>query len=637
MQIDFSQDLNVSYRRHFFLLIRLILAVLVFGLCVFELFLSFRGLSSPVAMDQAQVARQIARGEGRTTKFLRPLDIQDQHKIVKTKAPKAEREKVAPNFNAFPDTYNSPLYTHILAGALRATGYHRFEEKRMDCEVSNIYNGDRVIAGVSMVFFLISLILAYFLFSSVFDEVLASTVVAFMGLSHLMLRFAVSGLAQPLLMCELLAAAFFIVAAAKSENRGTEFKTILCNIAVYAILVLASLSHPLGAWCLVGYAIYSSFAFRPLGMYGVFGLIFLALAVYFPESARLEPMGGLTPKFLHSIYSAFGSDNVDLLMRSTSDAAVPFSNSNFFLRLLGYIFNHLNSLYAYMGGILVTPFFLLALFNKYKRSSTEQLKWAVCAMWLATGVGMTCFGHAGEMDEDQLFIIFTPFFAAYGTALVFNFLARLQLGTGFGAVRALTIFFMLLLSSGTFMFNLPQELSFSILTSARGIPQYPPYYPPALNGKLHDMTTPEDVIITDQPWAVAWYADRKALWLPRTIDTLTQNIEPTFAKAGQGIQGFLITPSSHAMTQGGMSGIASTYGDFAPLVMEGKLLQMVPKHNMAFAELFNNQGNSQVRSRTLANLVSSQGEYHFRNFLLGADIVYYSKNDVSDLANKPEK
>lgn len=633
MFTEISQDMHESYRRHFFFLIRLILAVLIVGLCVFELFLSFRGLNSPVAMDQAQVARQIARGEGRTTKLLRPIDVVDQHKVLKDAAPKAEKDKAAPNFNAFPDTYNAPLYTHILAGALRATGFHRFEEKRMDSEVSNIYMGDRIIAAVSMVFFLISLILAYFLFSALFDEVLASTVVAFMGLSQLMLRFAVSGLAQPLLMCELLTAAFFIIAAVKSENQGSELKTILCNLMVYTLLVLLSLSHPLGSWCLIGYTIFSIFAFRPFGMYGVFGLLILVLAVYLPESARLAPMGGSVTKFLHSIYSSFGSDNAELLMRSTSDAAVPFSNSNFFLRLLGYLFNQQSTLYAYMGGIVVTPFFILALFNKYKRSTAEHLKWAICAMWLATGVGMTCFGHAGEMDEDQLYIIFAPFFAAYGTALVFNFLARLQLGTGYAAVRALTIFFMLLFSSGSFMFALPQELSFSILTSARGIPQYPPYYPSALNGKLHDMTTPEDVIITDQPWAVAWYADRKALWLPRTIDTLTMDIEPIFAKAGQGIQGFLITPTSHGASKGGMAGLASANGDFAPLVMEGKLLQMVPKHNMAFTELFNNQGNSQVRSRTLASLVSSQGEYHFRNFLLGADIVYYSKNDVSEAAS----
>lgn len=634
MLTELSQDTNETYRRHFFFLIRLILAVLIVGLCVFELFLSFRGLESPVAMDQAQVARQIARGEGRTTKFLRPIDVVDQNKVIKARASKANKDKAAPDFDAFPDTYNAPLYTHILSIALRVSGFHDFEKTRMDSESSNIYTGDRIIASVSMIFFLISLILAYFLFSALFDEVLGSTVVAFMGLSQLMLHFAISGLAQPLMMCELLAAAYFIVAAVRAENRGKDFQTILHNLMVYALLVLLSLTHPLGAWCLIGYAVFSAFAFRPIGMYGVFGLLILASAVYLPESARLAPMGGSVDKFIHSIYSAFGSDNAELLMRSTSDAAVPFSNSNFFLRLLGYLFNQQSTLYAYMGGIVVTPIFILALFNKYKRSTVEHLKWAVCAMWLTTGVGMTCFGHAGEMDADQLYIIFAPFFAAYGSALVFNFLARLQLGTDFGAVRALTIFFMILLSSGAFMFELPRELSFSILTSARGIPHYPPYYPPALNGKLHDMTSKTGIIVTDQPWAVAWYADRKALWLPRTIDTLTADIEPIFAKAGQEIQGFLITPSSHGMTKGGITGLISAHGDFAPLVLEGKLLQMAPKHNMAFVELFNNQGNSQVKSRSLANLVSSQGEYHFRNFLLGADIVYYSKTDVSDISSK---
>lgn len=623
-------DESATYRKRFFFLIRLILAVLIAGLCIFELFMSFRGLNSPAAMDQAQVARQIARGEGQTTKFLRPVDVVDQAQIIKQTAPKKEREYAAPDFNHFPDTYNAPLHTRALAAAIRLTGYHRFEEKRIDSEISNLYGGDRVVAAVSMLFFLISLILAYFLFSSVFDEVVASTVVAFMGLSQLMLKFAVSGLAQPMMMSLLLGASFFILAALKANREDAFFKTLFFNLLAITLLVLLGLSHHLGAWCLIGYSIFAAFAFRPFGMYAVIALGALAVGIALPEMLLLSPMGGFTPKFLHSIYAAFGSDNAELLMRSASNAAVPFNNANFFLRLLGYLFNQQTTLYAYMGGIVVTPFFILALFNKYKRPACERLKWAICAMWLATGLGMTCFGHAGEMDEDQLHIIFAPFFAAYGTALVFNFLARLQLGAGFAAARGLTVFFMLLLSSGAFMFHLPEELGFSILTSARGIPQYPPYYPPALNGKLYDMSNAEDVIITDQPWAVAWYADRKALWLPRSIDTLTQDIEPVFTKARQGIQGILITPSSHTMGKGGFPSITAANGDFAPLVLEGKLLQLVPKHNMALTELFNNPGNNQVKSRSLAGIASSQGEFHYRNFLLGADIVYYSKDDVSD-------
>lgn len=621
---------NEQYRRSFFLLIRLILVVLIAGLCVFELFLSFRGLNTPEAMDQAQVARQIARGEGMTTKFFRPIDIIDQNRTI----PKIDGVKAPLDFNHLPDTYNSPLHTGVLALALKLTHFDRFDSTRMDSEISNIYGGDRVIAATSMIFFIISLFLAYFLFSHLFDEVLGSTVVAFMGLSQLLLQYAVSGLAQTMMMTFLLAAAIACVSAISAQRNHRMASAFLLNIVAFTFLVLLALSNSLGAWILLGYVFFSAFWFRPIGLHAVFGFIVFALGFGLPEHFQLLPMGGSVTKFLHSVYSSFGSDNMELLMRSSSDAAVPFSNSMFFLRALGYLFDQLPHIHAYMGGIVVAPFFLLALFNRFKSDSAEGLKWAVFIMWLGVCIGMTCFGQGNEeLCNDQLFIIFAPFFAAFGTALVFNFLARLKLGTEFYAFRGLTIFFLLLVSAGSFMFKLPQELSFSILTSARGIPQYPPYYPPALNGKLYDMTNKDDIIVTDQPWAVAWYADRKALWLPRTIDTYVKDLEPIMRDAGQNVQGFLITPSSHTTGKGGFATITQANGDFTPLVLEGKILQLVPKHNIALTELFNSQGNSQVRSRTLANIVSSQGEFPHRQFLLGADIVYYSKEDVSHLSN----
>lgn len=627
---NINQFSSAQTRRNFFILIRLILAVLIAGLCIFELFLSFRGLNSPEAMDQAQVARQIARGEGQTTKFFRPIDIIDQHRTL----PGKKIDKKALPFDKLPDTFNAPLHTHVLAAALRVSGYHKFEEKRMDGEVTNIYGGDRVVAATSMAFFVLSLVLAYFLFAQLFDEVLSSTVVAFMGLSQLMLQFAVSGLAQPMMMCFLLGAAYFIRLALRSNKRGADIKTVFVNAVVFFLLVLMALSNSIAAWALVGYMVFAGLWFRPLGLHAIIGAVFLAAGVVAPEVLQAAPMGGTVAKFTHSIYSAFGSNNLELLMRSSSDAAVPFSNSMFFLRGLGYLFDQLGNMYIYMGSIVVVPFFLLALFNRYKVRETEGIKWAVFLMWLFTCIGMTCFGQSGDTDNTQLFIIFAPFFAAYGTALVFNFLARLQLGSDFAPVRGLTIFFLILVSAGAFMFKLPQELGFSILTSARGIPQYPPYYPPVLNGKLHDITNAEDVIVTDQPWAVAWYADRKALWLPRTIDTYCKDLEPILRDGSQGVQGFLITPTSHTTGKGGFGSIVSANGDFTPLVLEGKMLQMVPKHNIALTELFNSQGNSQVRSRTLANLVSSQGEFPYRSFLLGADIVYYSKEDVDYMPNK---
>lgn len=155
-------------------------------------------------------------------------------------------------------------------------------------------------------------------------------------------------------------------------------------------------------------------------------------------------------------------------------------------------------------------------------------------MWLFACLGLALFGETAPLGVSQLTILFAPVFAAYGLAMVFNLLARMNLGQNLKPVRALVIFGMLIVSSGLFLFQLPKQLYLGLWTSARGLPHYPPYYPPKLNGDLYDMTNPEDIIVTDQPWAVAWYADRKALRLPRSIDEFTTVLEPIFGRSNQG-------------------------------------------------------------------------------------------------------
>lgn len=621
----FIQETELQKKSHnYFFLIRLILFVLIAGLCVFELFLNFRGLEAPAAMDQAQIARQIARGEGFTTKFFRPLDITAQNSML-------GKEK-SPDFNHFQETNYAPLHAYVLSTAIKAGGFDKFDKNRMDPEISNVYAGDRWVAGVSMVFFLISLALTYFLFAKLFDEVLASSVVAFMGLSELMLQYAVSGLVQPMLMVMLLGIACLLGGAVRAQERYRRGQMTAYLCGAFVLVALMCLSNYLCFCLAVGLLLFCAFYFRPFGAYAGLGALILLVFAAVPAYLLLLPTGGILPHIVHAVFFSFGSDTGNLLLRSTSAGAVTFNSTDFFLRLLGYTFGQWGTLFHDMGGIIVTPFFFLALFNKYKRNSVEAVKWAIFSMWLCCSVGMALFGESGDVSPTQLAIIFTPFFTAYGLSLVFNFLARLQLGVYFRAHRALAIFTLLLISSGAFLFELPMNLHIGILTSARGIPHYPPYYPPALNGKLYDMTNADDIIVTDQPWAVAWYADRKALWLPTSIDEYTRDMEPVFESSKQGVQGFLITPTSHSMPEGGLAGVVKQAGDFAPLALEGKLLILSPKHNMAFAELFN--AESQNSTKPLASLVSSQGKFAHRNFLLGAEMVYYSKDEVQPTENK---
>ena len=45
---------------------------------------------------------------------------------------------------------------------------------------------------------------------------------------------------------------------------------------------------------------------------------------------------------------------------------------------------------------------------------------------------------------------------------------------------------------------------------------YPPYYPPNIQ-KIADWMKPDELMMSDVPWAVAWYGNRPSVWL--TLNT----------------------------------------------------------------------------------------------------------------------
>lgn len=609
-----KNEQSINSTKNVFLLLRIVLALVLGTICAFQLFITFRGLEQPAAMEQAQIGRQIARGEGMTTKCFTPYDLATRNRISKTPI----------NFSDIKATGYAPLHPLMLAASIRATGYHRFDDKRMAAENEMVYDGDRVVAGVSMFFFILSLLLSYILFTKMFDETLAATVVTLMGLSELLLQYSVSGLAQPMMMSIFLGIALCLVQAIKAQEDGRPGKVVLYNIIAMVLAVLLCYTARISIWCSLGLLIFCGLYFRPRGLFALIGVVMGLLFVLLPNLVMLQPGGGIGHAFQQAFYGGFGSGGIDKLLRSTDAFGINFDASNFFLRLLGYTFAQSSTMYVNMGSIIVTPFFLLALFNRFRNPVVNGIKWAVFSCWMCACAGMALFGETSAISPSQLSVIFTPFFTAYGVSLVFIFLARLQLAESFTAIRGLSIVAMVLISSGLFLFQFPQQLYFGFVTSARGIPHFPPYFPAKLNVDFHDITNADDIVVTDQPWAVAWYADRKALWLPLTVSNYTEVLEPMFARSKQKVQGFLITPSSHTMPDRGISGVIANAGEFAPLALEGKILQIVPGHNIALADLFISHGDRQANSRPLGSLVSSRGQFPHRRFLLGAEMVYYS-------------
>ncbi|HEY1120289.1 MAG TPA: hypothetical protein VGE67_01760, partial [Haloferula sp.] len=129
----------------------------------------FRGLDSPQAMEQAQIARQIARGEGFTTKMIRPLAYYEAEKA----------NQGAVNFTNFKDTYHAPLNPLIMSAVFKLVGADKEGAWPMG-KNEQVYPLDRVIALVATLFFLMAIGVTYLLVGRIFDAKIAGVTAVLM-------------------------------------------------------------------------------------------------------------------------------------------------------------------------------------------------------------------------------------------------------------------------------------------------------------------------------------------------------------------------------------------------------------------------------------------------------------------------
>ena len=140
-------------------------------------------------------------------------------------------------------------------------------------------------------------------------------------------------------------------------------------------------------------------------------------------------------------------------------------------------------------------------------------------MWVPAVIGMAIYtSNKTGISLGQIQILFAPFFTAYGTAFVLNLIARHSNKELISILRGGVLLLSLLITSLPLLLNLPHIVRVGILTAGRGIPAWPPYYPLGLNRDLRTQTAEKDFILTDQPSAVGWYADRKAIGIPKMVE-----------------------------------------------------------------------------------------------------------------------
>lgn len=590
-------DTGIIIRRSLFFLI---LIILTLG----NLFALFRGLNSPQAMDQAQIAREISRGNGFVTKFIRPAAY---HQAEIT-------ENRTVSLTGFQDTYHSPLNPLLNAAVFKLIGADDPEKWQMT-ENEMVFPLDRVIATVCTLFFLMAIGVNYLLISRIFDAKIAGVCAILMLFCETFWNYSLSGLPQMLMLLLFSCGLYFVYRAVEAASEGRIAMTPAIIAGVF--FTLLALTHWMTVWIALGYIIFAAIAFRPRGIVGIAIFALILIAAIGPILRNIGITGTPFGTAFLTLYNGLGGSSETAIMRNTDLQAEPLVLEGLLGKILRTTLLQATDIVPLLAGIIIAPLFFLALLHSFKRKSIADFRWAILLMWVTTAIGLAFFGVSTEsLDPNQLHLLFAPIMTAYGLAFVSILWSRLDIVTSTPALRNVHLFVVVFICALPLILALPQKVRVGMHVRDRGgVPHWPPYYAPALNSKstgLKGWVDENQIVFSDQPWAVAWYADRISIWLPPNREGFLK-LETAAADLQTPSVGILISPSSHGA--GPISEVANLYKDFTPLVLDGRVLLATYPPGVAIYD----------KAPRIQEITK---RYPYRQPMVGMDMVFYSERAI---------
>ncbi|MCX6348178.1 MAG: glycosyltransferase family 39 protein [Candidatus Aureabacteria bacterium] len=471
----------VEYRRlldRWTLVILITSGIWVAGLALWGVYLvrNFEGIATIDALDIAQEARRLYRGEGLTTGFLKPVAILKQG------------GNPTP-----PDLYNSPVYVYLLAFSFKIFG---------------ISEGS--ILGSSLFWAFLAGILLFFLVRARHGLFFASLAFLLYAGNLGVIEGAFSGLPLSFvsfLLLLLTAAVYYRKPHSLLWTALLGFLTGFLYLAEFdflflslPVLVIVLDDTPAARW--------------------KHALVFLAafLLCSSPWWIRNARVAGNPLYSLHWLdfraYSAPFPGN--RIARDFDPAALaralPFDlfreKLARFLRL-GYRF------WFSFSHFLLMPLFLISIF----RPDDDRRRRAITVMVYTLFMGELALIAAGNGDFGRM-LAFIPLIVIVGLETGAGLLRSLSLSR-LAALLLTVAFCAVCVYPGVIasVFGLPQQKYLSAVLNKEEAAQIRTN--PSL-AKMQSLVKADEVVLSDVPWAVAWYANRSAVWIPWKIDQMNE-------------------------------------------------------------------------------------------------------------------
>ncbi len=505
---------------------RLLRYVLVF-LCVTLLALiydlnGYKNQTTQEGMDAAQLARNLATGKGYTTQFIRPFSLFLLQRAAGST--EATSNTAALLLNApVPDITNPPLYPAVLAGLMKVVPFHFAVDLRkpfwsvvdVTAEVPGSrmfwrYQPDFMIAVFNQVLLVLVVMLAFGWARRLFDAPVAWTSAFFLFGTELLWKFSASGLPTMLLLLIFMGLVWCLTLLEEelSEPRWGQTGVPLLGAAAGLLLGLGGLTSyafavllvPVLIWLLI----YAGERTVPVCLAVVAGLL-LVMGPWLIRNYHLSgvPFGTASYKILEGT-AVFPGHRLERSLNPMVQVYPSLLWQKLFTNAREVVEKNLFDL---GGGVWLTVFFVSGLMVGFRNPSLRRLRHFLLlsfgVLLVAQALGRTQLtADSPGINSENLLVLLLPLVVIFGVAMFFVLLDQIQ----FPAAE-LRIYSQGLLG---LLVCLPL---FSALLFGRTPPVvYPPYHPPVIQQASAWMKE-DEWLMSDIPWAVAWYGQRPCVWL----------------------------------------------------------------------------------------------------------------------------
>jgi hypothetical protein len=472
----------------------------------------YQNLRSEEAMDAAQVARNIAEGRGFTTRYVRPLSMA----VIMNHRP----DRAALVKDEHPDIVNAPLYPLVLAGFMKIPGLFDYEIRPPAEGLFQRHQPDVIVTLINQGFFFLSIALMWRLARRMFEvRVAVITVLVMLG-SDLLWQFSTSGHSTmlALFLVTLLANVIYeLDAGTQREPPISGWGTIGLAATAALLCGLLALTRYSFGWLILPLLVYlaSGFTNRRVVLPLVASVVFLA--VFTPWLVRNwqvcgSPFGLAAYSIVQETDEFAGNWLARTMEPDLSRKLSKVGASDIVRKAFDGGGRLLRHDLPELGGSWMTAFFLVGLLVPFVQRTRARLRWftlgAVLVLGMAQVLARTHLSaDVPRINSENLLVVMAPLVFMFGAALVVLLVYSLDL-----MVEAWRT---VILGALVAVFWIPLLVT---LGPPRTMPiAFPPYYPPQIQG-VANYFQPGEWLMTDMPWAVAWYGDRQALLLTVTPD-----------------------------------------------------------------------------------------------------------------------